>query len=710
MQNPTSDNTPIDETPLDTDADDIYKLAEMQKRWEDSLSFWEPTFRRGRNNMELIYGDGGWDDDLRAKRVAAGLTCLDMNQLIQHKRIVTGDFRKQDISINVGRTDSDGNSDDADTFEGIARGIEQASRANKMYRRAFDLALTANIGWLTLHTEYEQDSYDQVLRIGAPEDFDGTLVDPAENPRYGFFMRQMSRAAFEKKWPESSHAVPPNYEHLADNIVFVIEYYYTVPAKKTITLLDDGSIYNQEDVDDWVQSSGREIVDQRVIDDSKTFMRLATWDEFLEDEQETVFNGIPIFPVTGQRVKLGGKVHYEGMFDHAQDPQRQYNWNRTIAAEASSMVARYAWLASDGAVEGYESLYTSYMNNPIALLKYRDGYPEPRLSQPAMPDIASMQQVSVDRQDIMAALGRYEATLGDNGTEKSGKAIQERKQTGDAGTMDLRDNMGEAIEAMLRMLINAIPRVYDTKRMVRMVGKDGKVTNTEINNQVMGEDGHPKIINDISVGRYDITVDIGPGYQTLKEEMADKVRMLTEGDPELNRRVVDVIASGINSPNADLLQQRLEGVIPMDALSVEELEERAKKDQEKQQLMEQMGQQNPQIQQMEQQMQEMDQLIQELQAKDAEGQAKQAQAQANIQISELKVQREELNLQVAKINAESEGMVAEVNAGATRDKLESEREARGVNESKIKDDAARDAVKQLVMDEISEGEAPQDIE
>ncbi len=68
----------------------------------------------------------------------------------------------------------------------------------------------------------------------------------------------------------------------------------------------------------------------------------------------------------------------------------------------------------------------------------------------------------------------YKASLGAPSNERSGKAINARKVEGDVGTYHFHDNRAMALQHSYTILVDMIPRVYDTNRIVRIKKFDDK--------------------------------------------------------------------------------------------------------------------------------------------------------------------------------------------------------------------------------------------
>jgi hypothetical protein len=124
------------------------------------------------------------------------------------------------------------------------------------------------------------------------------------------------------------------------------------------------------------------------------------------------------------------------------------------------------------------------------------------------------------------------------------------------------DNQTYSIMFTGIMLLDLIPFYYDMPRMQRIVGDDGLPQMVGINQpqQDQDEQGNPvwKIKNNLTVGKFDVVMDTGPGYQTKREENAESMIQLL-GTP-LGEVVVktgaDVVLRNMDFNGADTLADR----------------------------------------------------------------------------------------------------------------------------------------------------------
>ena len=78
---------------------------------------------------------------------------------------------------------------------------------------------------------------------------------------------------------------------------------------------------------------------------------------------------------------------------------------------------------------------------------------------------------------MQGTIGIYDAGLGNRSNETSGVAINARKEGSDTGTYEFIDNLATALRSVGDILINIIPSVYDSNRLIRLRFQDGSRNN-----------------------------------------------------------------------------------------------------------------------------------------------------------------------------------------------------------------------------------------
>jgi hypothetical protein len=124
-------------------------------------------------------------------------------------------------------------------------------------------------------------------------------------------------------------------------------------------------------------------------------------------------------------------------------------------------------------------------------------------------------------QDLMAVSGMPHEPMNDMpGQVVSGIALQRRQALSDIGHFQYYDNQTRAIAHTGQIILSLIPHYYSTERMQRIIGEDGTPSLVTINERQPNPENPAitKVKNDLTVGRYDVVMDTGPGYETKRLE------------------------------------------------------------------------------------------------------------------------------------------------------------------------------------------------
>src|SRR6185369_1304286 len=268
------------------------------------------------------------------------------------------------------------------------------------------------------------------------------------------------------------------------------------------------------------------IVKERAVKTHKVmWCKICGLDKPLEGPQEWAGKYIPLIPVMPEELIIEGKTHWKGIIRDSRDPQRLYNYVTSANVEAVALSPKSPFMVGQKQIEGHEKQWQQAHLQPYPYLVFNDehGNPNaPQRSRPVEPQpglMATMQQANQDFEDT---IGIFRAGLGAPSNEKSGIAIRERKESSDVGTYEYHDNLNRAVNWSYRVLIDLIPRIYDTERCLRLMNPDDTESFAPINKEVINVDGSKTIINDITVGKYDIVATLGPAYATQRQE-AQKV-------------------------------------------------------------------------------------------------------------------------------------------------------------------------------------------
>jgi hypothetical protein len=168
-----------------------------------------------------------------------------------------------------------------------------------------------------------------------------------------------------------------------------------------------------------------------------------------------------------------------------------------------------------------------------------------------------MEAASEVGQDLQTVLGIFDPAQQMMGNV-SGKALQGQQQQVDMSNFHFYDNMTRSIKHTGKIILDLIPKIYDTKRVLRIIGVDGKPDLTTLNDlQATGE-----VLNDVTVGLYDVVMDTGPGYNSKRMEAVEAM-MPMMAQNEIFQVAGDLLFRNMDFPGADVIADRLAAMNPL---------------------------------------------------------------------------------------------------------------------------------------------------
>ena len=543
-------------------------LTLMRERYELAVDYERENREEALDDLRFRKGDQ-WPDSVKTEREASGRPCLTINRSPQFIRQVTGDIRMNKPSVKVLPADSGSDPKFAEVYTGLIRHIEQASKAQNVYIRAAESSASCGMGFFRVVTEYSSDdAFDQDIRIKGIKNpfsvlFDPNAVEPTrEDAKFCFVVSEIGEEEFKEKYPDANMAdfesdEPAQYlrDWYKGKKIRIAEYWCKKPVTRTLGLLDDGSTLDLTEVAD---RKALPIVREREVESYKIEQYIVSGVEVLEGPHEWPGRYIPIVPVWGEEVEVGETTYRHGLIRFAKDAQRMYNYHRSAAVESIALQPKAPFVIDMRQVKGVEKYWNRANTDNLPYLPFThvDGVPPPqRQAPPAMP-AAMYQEASVAADDMKAVTGIYDAALGARSNETSGKAILARQQEGDVGTFIYIDNLANAIGYAGKILVDLIPRIYDSTRVVRVLGEDDSEEFVPINIPVQGEDGEMKLQNDISAGEYDVVVTTGPSFSTKRTEAAESMMAFMQSAPEAASMVMDLIVKNMDWPGSEELAKR----------------------------------------------------------------------------------------------------------------------------------------------------------
>ncbi len=559
-------------------------VKEVRERIQDSHDHDRDNRREAAIDLQFLAGDQ-WPDAVRRQRDTAGRPMLTFNRLGQFVRQVSNEIRQSDLSIKVIPEDDESDPTLAKIYDGIIRYIQYCSSASHIFATAAEHQTGCGIGWFRIETDYADDSaFEQEIKLRPVRNPLSVYDDPAaiEIDRSDAMWRAVvevwPRKAFEAKWPgkapesvdqPSSMVNSGTFFWSTADTVRVAEYWRKVPYTKVLGLTKAGETVDATGINPAMYEMVG-IVKTRKQECHRVEQYIVSGSEVLEGPNEWPGKHIPIVPVVGGETPLEQRTYRYGVIRHARDAQTMYNFMRTATAEAIALQPKNPWLVTGNMIAKWKAFWDGANNSNKPYLLYEADPQAPggpkREPPPAYP-AALVQEAQFAGDDMKATTGIYDASLGAKSNETAGVAIARRQIQGQTANFHFIDNLQRALECAGRILIDLIPKIYDSERIIRILGEDGTQQNVAINRVVMGQDGMPILVNDISQGRFDVRVTIGKGAATKRIEAAEHMLEFMRVVPGAAPMIADLIAKNSDWPGAEEIAKRLRAMVPPQALA-----------------------------------------------------------------------------------------------------------------------------------------------
>lgn len=599
---------------------DEQKLVEQAHKHFALSSGAESESRAERlDDVKFVRLGDQWPENVKRDREQPGRErpCLVINRLFQFRNQVINEIRQNSPSIKFKQADGEAHEKAAAVREDLVRRIQYDSSADIAYDTAAEWQVDTGLGWFRVYTDYcDPDSFEQDVKIAAVYDPFKVYDDPrsveldGSDAKFRFVIEEYTRDDFEREYPDvdvsgwDSAGTGDSSGWYGSELVRVAEYFYIDQSPITLALMQDGSTINKAEIPEEFQSL--------IVRERKSTKSVCKWvkisgDKIIEGPTELPTSYIPVIPVFGSCVWIEGKRRVHGLTRHAKDPQRLYNYSQSANTETLALAPKAPFIGAVGQFSGMETEWQSANHVNFPYLEYNpvdvngSALPAPQ-RQPGPgtnPGFEAAMARSID--DMKSTMGIFDASLGDRESEQSGKAILSQQRQASIGNFHFSDNLARSLKHAGK-IINEMLSVYDTQRVMQVIGADGTEKSIVVDPQAPQAfqeiDGKP--VYNLAKGKYSVIVDVGPSYATKRQEAAESMMQLAQADPQLMAIAGDIIVKNMDWPEAEEIAKRKKAMLPPQIMSL--LQEDVKNDvpPEVEQMMNQMA---DQIQQMSQDLQ-----------------------------------------------------------------------------------------------------------
>ena len=531
-----------------------------------------------------------WPDNIRNRREAEGSPCLTVDRITPVVQQICNEQRQNRPSVKVSPVADGADRETAEIYQGIIRHIEYSSDADVAYDTALESTVRCGRGYFRVLTEYsDPETFEQDIVIRRIPNLHTVYMDPGcIMPDYSdaedcFIVADLSGDQFADEYPNAKLSQEGNevWKSLGDDTpdwvagdgqaIRVAEYFWKERDHVVICELADGTTCREDALPEGADVKRRRDAMLPVIKWVKM-----TAVEILE-RTEWPGKWIPVIPVLGKELIIDGERIYAGVIRQSKDSQRLHNYMKSNQAQTIALAPKAPWVGPVGFMGSRKTAWANANRNNPATLEYEvimvngQPMPEPHRDVQEPPITAITQAIAGTVDDIKATTGMFDASMGNREADQSGRAILALQNQGQTGNFHFQDNLSRAIRHLGRILVDLIPKIYDTQRVLRIVKEDGSAETVTVNGpQTDPKTGAPVVdpetgvakIYDLKSGKYDVTVSSGPSFQTKRQQSLAFLLEFTKSVPMVGQVAPDLIASQSDSPISEELQKRLQMGLP----------------------------------------------------------------------------------------------------------------------------------------------------
>jgi len=557
------------------------------KGWFDTDYSHNTATREMASDDLVFYHVTQWDDNALTESQLQYRGQFDV--LRKAGRHILSGLRANPVQIDFEPVD-ESRQDGADLIDGLYRSDDRSNSSQESYDMASQESVVCGYGAWRLTTEYVSmrsgDTKQVIKRKPIYEannkcffDSNAKMLDKSDAQRvsvlhaysedgYKLLRQELTGEDYDDEINESSFSTPETsfvfpWITQSHNI-YVVEFYHTEKVKgkviKLKDIFDNEVTLSEEDFEDQMDDlidTGYTVESEKEVERNQVTLYICSGERILNgDGKGEVIAGeyIPVVPVYGERGYVEDEEYYEGITRLAKDPQRLRNFQLSYLADIVSRSPRQVPIYLPEQLQGYEPMYSesgAESNFPYKLQHSKDvnGNPLPLGPVGVTPEqpipSALIQSIEVTRAAIQdVADPGIPQDFSD--PDMSGKAIHALQSRIDQQAQIYQDNLKHAKRRDAEIYASMAVDIHSEPEEVTITLADGKRKTVSVMSQEINEKGELVVANDLTNQEFDVYAEIGPSYQTQKEQTIDRITMMigTMGpeDPMRNALMLKLIS------------------------------------------------------------------------------------------------------------------------------------------------------------------------
>ncbi len=492
---------------------------------------------------------------------------FELNKVARECNRIISEYRNNRVSVRYRPKDGKASEELADKLNGKFRADWEESSGKDAADNAFDGAVKGGMGCFRLDTVWEDelsmDNEEQRIIFKPVYDAERTVwfdPDSKESDRcdamWALEMYSMTPSAFKAEWPKADYdsmsidTDGSQYDWCSPDVVYVGRYFEVRIEKTTITrymnpITSQTADYDDEqvkEVADELEDGQFVVVSSRKVRRRRVYCGLMSGAEWLEEPKRIPGEYIPLIPVYGHRTYIDGLERIEGHSGKAMDAQRLENLMVSMIADNATQSGgdnipivdiktipsklMHYWGERNTKRPGFlpmESLTDKSGNivAPAAVLGYTP-------VTPLSPALAGLLQYTGGAIQQITGSSQLENMPSNIATDTVDSIFNRM----DTQSFIYMDNFAKAMQWCGKVWLSMAREVYGSNRPMRIVLPDGSDDMALMSGAVVDRQTGQKVaLNDLSVGNYEVTVDVGQSFASRRDSTVRTLTTMLQGIP-----------------------------------------------------------------------------------------------------------------------------------------------------------------------------------
>lgn len=491
---------------------------------------------------------------------------FEINKVARECDRIISEYRNNRIAVRF-RPSGDGSDEElAAKLNGKFRADWEESCGNESGDNAFDDAVAGGMGCMRIETvlEDELDPMNESMKIMFRPVYDpATCVyfDPdskdydRSDSRWAIELFSMDPESFKEEYPDCELASMDHdsdgkqFDWCTPDAIYIGRYYdvriepatlqaWRNPITGEMAVYDDEQIKEVEDelIDGGFEKAGNE----RKIKMRRVYCGIMSGSEWLEEPARIPGQHIPLVPVYGKRWFIDNQERIEGHVHKAMDMQRLENLMVSMMADnATQAGGENIPIVDINMIPGALANEWAQRNTkrpaflPMASQKDKSGNIVTQASvagytpsTPLSPGLAGMLQYTS---------GAIQQVTGSNAMENMPSNLASDTVDSIFNRMDTHsyiymDNMAKSMRQLGRVWLSIAREVFGSDKEMRVVMEDGTDDTVLMSSEVVDrQTGRVISLNDLSIGKYEVAVDVGHSFATRRDATVRTLTTLLQG-------------------------------------------------------------------------------------------------------------------------------------------------------------------------------------